>query len=82
MTAYKCRVELPESKERRLMEVTHHSKSTVFTMKRALALLKGNEGHTDGRIAEALSISRHTVVRVRRRFCEEGQESELIERSS
>ena len=81
MTAYKYRVKLTESQECRLMEVAHRGKSAVRTMKRALALLKANEGQTDGRIAEALSISRRTVVRVRKRFCEEGLESALMERA-
>ena len=80
MTAYKYRVKLKESQECRLMEVAHRGKSAVRTMKRALALLKANEGQTDGRIAEALSISRRTVVRIRKRFCEEGLESALTER--
>ena len=41
-------------------------------MKRALALLKTDEGQTDNQIAEAISIGRRTVVRIRKRFCEEG----------
>ena len=80
MTAYKYRVKLTEFQECRLMEVAHLGRSAVPTMKRALALLKGIEGQTDGRIAEALSISRRTVVRIRKRFCEERLESALTER--
>ena len=80
MTAYKYRVKLTESQECRLIEVAHRGKSSVRTMKRAMALLKASEGQTDGRIAEALSISRRTVVRIRKRFCEEGLESALTER--
>ena len=49
-------------------------------MKRALALLKTDEGQTDNQIAEAISIGRRTVVRIRKRFCEEGLESALVER--
>ena len=79
MTASKYRVELTESHKRRLNEVSSHGKSSARTVKRALALLKANEGQTDGRIAEAVSISRRTVVRIRQRFCEEGLESALNE---
>ena len=80
MTASKYRVELTESHKRRLNEVSSHGKSSARTVKRALALLKANEGQTDDRIAEAVSISRRTVVRIRQRFCEEGLESALTER--
>ena len=72
MTASKYRVELTESHKRRLNEVSSRGKSSVRTVKRALALLKADEGQTDDRIAEAVSISRRTVVRIRQRFCEEG----------
>ena len=80
MTASKYRVKLTESQKRRLNEVANRGRSPARTMKRALALLKTDEGQTDDRIAEAVSISRRTVVRIRKRFCEEGLESALIER--
>ena len=79
MTAHKYRVELTESQKRRLSEVAHRGKSPARTVKRALALLKADEGQSDGRIAEALSISRRTVIRIRKRFCEDGLERALIE---
>ena len=72
MTANKYRVELSESQKSRLSEVAHRGKSPARTVKRALALLKADEGQFDNRIADALSISRRTVVRIRKRFCEEG----------
>ena len=53
MTAHKYRVELTESQKRRLSEVAHRGKSSARTVKRALALLKADDGQTDGRIAEA-----------------------------
>ena len=80
MTASKYKVELTESQKRRLGEVAHRGKSPVRTVKRALALLKTDEGQIDDRIAGALSISRRTVVRIRKRFCEDGLESALNER--
>jgi len=57
----------------------HRGRSPARTVKRALPLLKADEGQSDGRIVEALSISRRTVIRVRKRFCEEGLERALVE---
>ena len=80
MTASKYKVELTESQKSHLSKVAHRGKSSARTVKRALALLKTDEGQIDDRIADALSISRRTVVRIRKRFCEEGLESALNER--
>ena len=80
MTASKYKVELTESQKSRLGEVAHRGKSPARTVKRALALLKADEGQIDDRIADALSISTRTVVRIRKRFCEERLESALNER--
>ena len=80
MTENKYRVELTESQEDRLNEVANRGISPARMVKRALALLKSNEGQVDAQIADALSISRRTVVRIRKRFCEEGLESALTER--
>ena len=77
MTASKYRVELSESQERRLNEVANRGRSAARTVKRALALLKTDEVQTDDRIAEAVSKSRRTVVRIRKRFCEEGLDTHL-----
>ena len=81
MTASKYRVELTDSQKHRLSEVAHRGRSPARTVKRALALLKADEGQIDNRIADALSISRRTVIRIRKRFCEEGLESALVERA-
>ena len=80
MTASKYRVELTESQKRRLGEVANRGRSAARTVKRALALLKVGEGQTDDQVAEALSISSRTVIRIRKRFCEDGLESALTER--
>ena len=80
MSASKYRVELTESQKRRLGEVANRGRSSARTVKRAMALLKSGEGQTDHQVAEALSISRRTVVRIRKRFSEEGLESALTER--
>ena len=80
MTASKYRVELTESQKRRLGEVANRGRSPARTVKRALALLKVGEGQTDDQVAEALSISSRTVIRIRKRFSEDGLESALTER--
>ena len=80
MTASKYGVELSQSQKRRLSEVANRGRSSARTVKRALALLKANEGQTDDRIAEAVAMSSRTVVRIRKRFCEEGLQSALTER--
>ena len=81
MTASKYRVELTDSQKRRLSEVAHRGRSSARTVKRALALIEADEGQIDNRIADALFISRRTVVRIRKCFCEEGLESALVERA-
>lgn len=60
MTASKYRVKLTESQRLRLSEVANRGRSPARTVKRALALLKTDEGLTDDRIADALSIGRRT----------------------
>ena len=75
MTASKYRVKLTEFQKSRLSEVANRGRPPARTVKRALALLKTYERQTDERVAEAVSISRRTVVRVRKRFCEEGRET-------
>ena len=47
MTASKYRVELTDSQKRRLSEVAHRGRSQARTVKRALALLKADEGQID-----------------------------------
>ena len=65
MKASIYRVELTESQKRRLSEVADRGRSPARIVKRALALLKSDQGQTDDWIAEAVSTSRRTVVRIR-----------------
>ena len=80
MTAIKYKVELTEPERSRLAEVAHRGKSSARTVKRALALLKTDEGQVDREIADALAISARTVARVRTRFVNEGLTSALNDR--
>ena len=77
MAAIKYKVKLAESERSRLNEVSHRGKPSVRTVKRALALLKADEGLRDGEIAGVLLINAATVARVRKRFVEEGLEAAI-----
>ena len=81
MAAIKYKVELAESERSRLNEVSHRGKPSVRTVKRALALLKADEGLRDAEIAGALLINAATVARVRKRFVEEGLEAAINDKS-
>ena len=57
MPAIKYKVELTESERSDLIEVAHRGKSLARTVKRALALLKADQGLSDREVAEAVSLS-------------------------
>ena len=80
MTAIKYRVELTESERATLTEVTSRDMAPARKVRRALALLRADEGLPDSKIAEALSVSARDVARVRKRFVTEGLTSALNER--
>ena len=77
MAAIKYKVKLAESERSRLNEVSHRGKPSVRTVKRALALLKADEGLRDREIAGVLLINAATVARVRKRFVEEGLDAAI-----
>ena len=52
----------------------------ALKVKRALALLKADEGLLDREVAEAVSLNVATVARVRRQFVEEGLEAAINDR--
>jgi transposase len=80
MAAIKYKVKLAESERSRLNEVSHRGKPSVRTVKRALALLKADEGLRDREIAGVLLVNAATVARVRKRFVEEGLEAAVNDR--
>ena len=63
------------------MDIARKGKSSARRVKRSLILCKADEGLTDQQVSEALLVSPSTVVRVRRRFSEEGLERALNERA-
>ena len=80
MPVSKYKVELTQSERSALIETSGRGKPLARTVKRALALLKADEGLADREVAEAVSLSAATVARVRRRFVEEGLEAAINDR--
>ena len=80
MTASKYKVELTDEQREHLNALVRGGKSPARMIKRALALLRTDQGLSDRLVAEGLAISPHTVARVRKRFCEEGLKRALTER--
>ena len=80
MAAIKYKVNLTESERSRLNGVSRRGKTSVRTVKRALALLQADEGLRDREIADVLLINAATVARVRKRFVEEGLEAAVNDR--
>ena len=80
MAAIKYTVQLTDSERCRLNEVSRRGKPSVRTVKRALALLRADEGLRDQEIASVLSINAATVARVRKRCVEGGLEDAINDR--
>ena len=77
MAERRYRVKLTEDERVYLIVVGHKGNSSTRKVKRAL--LKADEGISDPKISEPLSISVPTVGRLRKRFVVEGMERELNE---
>lgn len=80
MAALKYKVELNEAERTRLKQIASHGETSARKVKRALVLLKADEGLTDRDIASGLLISTATIGRVRTRFVKEGLDRALNER--
>ena len=75
MAALKYKVELNESERTHLKQMASRGETSARKVKRALVLLKADEGMTDRDIASGLLISASTVERVRTRFVKEELDS-------
>lgn len=79
-------VSLSEDDRGRLESLIAHGHAPARELTHARILLKADEGEdapaswSDVKIADALEISRSTVLRVRTRFVEEGLEAALVHR--
>ena len=80
MPVSKYQVELTQSERSALIEASGRGKPLARTVKRALALLKADQGRADREVAAAVSLSAATVARVRRRFVEAGLEAAINDR--
>jgi transposase len=72
-------INLNEEEHQLLQEMTNKGKIRARQMKRAMILLKANEGLSDPKIMAALNVSRPCVERIRKRFVLGGMEKALNE---
>lgn len=80
MPAIKYVVDLTDDERGQLMEITRRGRSPARKLKRAMIVLKADEGRGDGEIAQMVDVGLATVGRSRKRFVEEGLEMALSER--
>ena len=80
MAAIKYKVELTEAERSCLNEVSQRGKASVRTVKRALSLLKADQGLRDREIADVLLVNAATVARARKRYVEVGLEAAINDR--
>jgi len=79
MPAKKYIVKLEQNERERLLGMTRKGEISARKMKRALILLKADEGWKDEAIIQALNTNRSTVERTRKRFVEGGLDHALNE---
>ena len=72
-------VNLNDNERQSLDEMTRKGTLRARQFKRAMILLKADEGMTDPQIVTAINVSRPTVERIRKRFVEGGLEKALNE---
>jgi transposase len=65
-------INLTDDERKTLLEMTRKGKINARKLKRAMILLKADEGLTDLQIMAALNVSRPCVERVRKRFVSDG----------
>lgn len=74
-------INLTNEERHELDQLTHKGTVKARKLKRAMILLKADEGLTDPQIIAALNVSRPTVERIRKRYVEGGLEKALNEDS-
>ena len=72
-------VNLTDEERQTLLEMTRKGKINARKLKRAMILLKADDGLTDQQVMAALNVSRPCVERVRKRFVSDGIERALNE---
>ena len=79
MPRKKYLINLSDEERQFLAELTRKGEIKVRKFKRAMILLKAEEGFTDPQIMAALNVSRPCVERIRKRFVQGGLERALNE---
>jgi transposase len=74
------KVDLSEQERSDLLVLTRKGKASARRIRRALVLLRADEGATDEQIVAAVGVGLSTVERIRKRFVEEGLEEALSEK--
>ena len=72
-------IDLNDEERQSLLEMTRKGQIKARQMKRAMILLKANEGLSDPQIMAALNVSRPCVERIRKRFVLGGLQKALNE---
>ena len=72
-------INLTEEEHRTLVDMTRKGTVKARKFKRAMILLRANEGLSDPQIMDAVQVSRPTVERIRKRYVEGGLEKALNE---
>jgi transposase len=73
-------VKLTDAERAGLLALTGRGKASARRIKRALVLLRAEEGIPDTQIATGAGVGTATVERIRKRFVEEGLEEALSEK--
>ena len=79
MPRKKYLINLSDEERQALIDLTRKGELKARKFKRAMILLKANEGLSDPQIMAALNVSRPCVERLRKRFVEGGLERSLNE---
>jgi len=79
MPQKKYLIDLSADERQTLKEMTRKGTLKARQFKRAMILLKADEGMSDPQIMAAIDVSRPTVERIRKRFVEGGAERALNE---
>lgn len=79
MPKKKYLINLKDEERQTLIDLTRKGELKARKFKRAMILLKANDGFSDPQIMAALNVSRPCVERLRKRFVEGGLERSLNE---
>lgn len=74
-------IKLKEDEEKFLKSFVKKGRKSARELTRARILLLANQQKGDTEIAEILGVGRNTVWRTKKRYCEEGLQSALTEKS-